>query len=197
MTTAGWAWLGLDTVPLSANYAPADRQAEVRLALNGWIYVEPRFSADRTFFERVHNATHRNFPDLFNEKVFPSPYAASMYDAVTLIIMVARQQKWLPAQGGKAFLRESISNTSFNGATGLVKLDANGDLLLSYQAVNLVLKNSILQRTPVGVFEAGTRSYSSHGAAIVWPGGLLARPSAQEEGVDIKYVIMGAVLGAR
>ncbi len=191
---SGWAYLGLDTVDESANYAPTSKRADVDLAYNGWIFFEPHFLAGQDFFDRVHNATRSDFPMLFEEIVLPGMYAAAMYDAIMLFATVANQQRWLPEQGGTAFLNQSIGNLSFEGATGLVKLDANGDLLLSYQAVNLVLNNGALQQIVVGVFSAGTRSYSSNGRAIVWPGGLLSVPAdvAVADRFDTKWVLVGA-----
>ena len=196
---SGWAWLGLDTVPLAANYAQKER-AKVDLLFSGWIYFEPHFAADRDFFDRVHNATRSDFPTLFDESVFPNPYAAAMYDAIILFAIVANQQRWWPEQGGRAFLNRSSGNLSFHGATGLVQLDANGDALLSYRAVNLVLKNGALQRIAVGVSMAGAQSYSSNGIPIIWPGGLLSMPAdaamAMSDGFDTTWILVGAGVSA-
>ena len=193
---SGWAWLGLDTVPLAANYASENERAKVDLLFSGWIYFEPHFAADRDFFDRVHNATRSDFPTLFNESVFPNPYAAAMYDAIILFAIVANQQRWRPEQGGRAFLKQSSGNLSFQGATGLVQLDANGDSLLSYQAVNLVLKNGALQRIAVGVSTPGTQSYSSNGIPIIWPGGLLSVPADAAVGFDTTWILVGAGVSA-
>jgi hypothetical protein len=73
-----------------------------------------------------------------------------------------------------------------------VKLDANGDSLLSYQAVNLVLENGALQGAVVGVFAASTQSYSSNGRAIIWPGGLLEVPMDMAEGFNTVWLLVGA-----
>jgi hypothetical protein len=169
----------------------------VNRAFNGWIYFEPQFVAGQGFFDRVHNATRSDFPTLFDESVLPHPYAAAMYDAIILVATVANQQRWLPEQGGRAFLNQSIGNLSFEGATGSVKLDAHGDSVLSYQAINLVLTNGELQRNIAGVFGAGTRSYSSSDVPIIWPGGLLSVPAdvsvaSVSDGFDTKWVLVGA-----
>ncbi len=190
---SGWAYLGLDTVPLAPNYAPVGERANVDQAFNGWIYFEPHFLAGRDFFDRVHNATRSDFPTLFDESVSVNPYAAAMYDAIMLFATVANRQGWQPEEGGRAFLNQSIGNLSFEGATGSVKLDGNGDSLLSYQAVNLALNNGALQRIVVGVAGSGTRSYSSNGRAIIWPGGVLARPAdvSVVDAFDTKWVLVG------
>jgi hypothetical protein len=194
---SGWAWLGLDTVPLAPKYAQnLEELADANLAFNGWVYFEPHFAAGRSFFDRVHNATRSYFPTVFDEGVFPSPYAAAMYDAVMLFATVANEPNWLPEQGGKAFLNRSIGNVSFGGATGLVKLDASADMLLSYQAVNLRLENGALQRMVVGVFSAETESYSSNGRAIVWPGGALTMPADADERFDAVWLLVGAGVGS-
>jgi hypothetical protein len=78
----------------------------------------------------------------------------------------------------------------------LVQLDANGDSLLSYQAVNLVLKNGALQRIAVGVSTAGTQSYSSNGIPIIWPGGLLSLPTDAAVGFDTTWILVGAGVSA-
>ena len=194
----GWAFLGLDTVPLSGNYAPTEKRVDANRAVHGWIYFEPRFSAGQDFFDQVHNATRSDFPTVFDENVLPTRYAASLYDAITLFATVTNTQSWRPDQGGKAFLDQSIGNMSFEGATGLVKLDANGDLLLSYQVFNLVVQNGTIKRVAVGVFSAGTLTYSSTGMAILWPGGTDAPPadSAVSNGFDTKWVLVGAGLSA-
>ncbi len=74
----------------------------------------------------------------------------------------------------------------------MVKLDTNGDSLLSYQAVNLVLENGALRGAVVGVFGASTQSYSSNGLAIIWPGGLLEVPSDTAEGFNTVWLLAGA-----
>jgi hypothetical protein len=196
---SGWAWLGLDVVSKAADYAPADQRMTVDLAFNGWVYFEPHFSAGQDFFDRVHNATRSDFPTFFDENVLPSPYAAAMYDAITLFATVANEQNWLPHQGGRVFLNRSIENNmSFEGATGSVKLETNGGPLLPYQAVNFVLKNGASQRIVVGVFAARTQSYASSGMAIIWPGGLLAVPAdvAVENGFNTTWILVGASVTA-
>ncbi len=156
----------------SFRYAPTDKQASLKRAFQGWVYFEPHASAGQDFFDRVHNATRSDFSTFFDEGILPSRYAASMYDAITLFATVANQQSWRPDQGGKAFVTQSIANMSFEGTTGLVKLASNGDLLLSYQVLNLV-NGAIV----VGVFWARNQSYSSTGTAIIWPGGVDAVPA--------------------
>jgi hypothetical protein len=165
---SGWAYLGLDTVPLAANYASAKGRVDANLAFNGWVYFEPEFLAGPEFFDRVRNATRSDFPALFDEGVLPSRYAATMYDAITLFATVANQQNLF--QGGAAFFKQSVGNTSFVGETGSVKLDAHGDLLLSYQALNIVFKNGVMQRIAVGSFNLETRTYTRSPEAIIWPG---------------------------
>jgi hypothetical protein len=189
---SGWAWLGLDCVPLAPATAPANERANVNLAFNGWIYFEPRFSSGQDFFDRVHDATRSDFPTLFDENAVPDKFAAAMYDSVILFATVANQHSWLPNQGGRAFLDRSIANMSFEGATGLVRLDANGDLMGSYQTANLVLKNGTLQRIAVGVFGASAQSYSSNGKAIIWPGGLLTVPTDTVQGFSTVWLLVGA-----
>jgi hypothetical protein len=172
---SGWAWLGLDCVPLAPRYAPLEELASVNLAFDGWIFFQPHFLAGRDFFDRVRNATRFDFPTLFDEDVFPSPYAAAMYNAIILIATVANRRTWLPEQGGRAFVNQSIGNMSFEGPTDSFELDANGDVVLSYEAVNLLLKKGTLQQIVIGVFGAGT--YLGTGMPIIWPGGLLALPA--------------------
>jgi hypothetical protein len=125
-----------------------------------------------------------------------------MYDAIILFATVAnRRPSWRPEQGGRAFLNQSSANVSFVGANGLVtELDANRDSLLSYQAINLVLKNGALRPIAVGVSTAGTQSYSSNGIPIIWPGGLLSVPAdaavAVADGVDTTWILVGAGVSA-
>ncbi len=194
---SGWAWIGLDAMDGSGGYAPIDQMADAKLAFNGWVYFEPHVAAGREFFDRVHNATRSDFPRLFDENVLPTRYAASMYDAITLFATVANAQSWHPDQGGRAFLNQSIGNTSFVGTTGLVKLDLNGDLRLSYQVLNLVVKNGAVARIAVGMFSAGTQSYSSV-IAIIWPGGKDAVPAdtTVSDNFDTKWVLVGAGVSA-
>jgi hypothetical protein len=199
---SGWAWLGLDTVEGSPNYASMERQAEANLAFNGWVFFVPQlsagqFSAGQDFLDRVHNATQFDFPTLFDKSVLPSRYAAAMYAAITVLATVANQQRWLPTQGGRAFLNQSIGTMPFDGPTGLVKLDANGDRLLSYQAINFGFKNGTVRLTVVGSFDPETQFYSSSGAAIIWPGYALNVPVGSGS-VDYStaYVLGGSALVA-
>jgi hypothetical protein len=196
---SGWAFLGLDTVPSAANYAPIERRADASLAFDGWVYFEPQFAAGQDFFDRVHNATQFDFPTLFDKDVLPNRYAAAMYDAITLCATVASKQSWHPDLGGKVFLTQSIANTSaFHGATGTVKLDMNGDLVLDLQVINLVRTNGTSQRIAVGVFRTGTRSYANNGIRIIWPGSLLVAPTDSEvaAALDLQMIVIGAVMGA-
>ena len=60
--------------------------------------------------------------------------------------------------------------------------------------MNLLLKNGTLQRIAVGVFRAETRSYSSNGKTIIWPGGLFSAPSdvAVADAFDTTWILVGA-----
>jgi hypothetical protein len=191
----GWGWLGLDTVPFAANDAALDQRADPHLAFHGWVYFEPYFSARPEFFDLVHNATRRDFPKLFVEDLFPSRYAAALYDAITLFALVAHQLSWQPDQGGRAFVNRSIGNRPFDGITGSVKLDVNGDLMLSYQVVNLLLEKGRAQPIALGVFWAGTQVYSSNGQAIIWPGGSRELPEAEVHLGGQQVVIAGSLAG--
>jgi hypothetical protein len=101
---SGWAYLGLDTVPLAANYALREKRLDASLAFDGWVYFEPHFLAGQDFFDRVHNATQFDFPKLFDKDVLPNRYPAAMFDAIILFATVASKQSWRPDLGGKAFL---------------------------------------------------------------------------------------------
>ena len=76
------------------------------------------------------------------------------------------------------------------------KLDANGDSLLSYHAVNLVLENGALRGAVVGVFGASTQSYSSNGMTIIWPGGLIDMPTDTAQGFNTVWLLVGACVTA-
>ena len=191
----GWGWLALDTAK-EIYYAPLQQRAEYALALNGWVFFEPYRLAGRDFFDRVHAATRVNFPTLFDENELPGPYAASMYDAITLFATLANQT-WTPDQGGRAFVDQSSRNVSFEGADGFVKLDANAEAHLSYHVVNHVLKNGTLHQFYVGVFWAGNRSFSSLGVSIVWPGGVPGgSPSPPANSFSFQWVLVGAGIAA-
>jgi hypothetical protein len=188
----GWAWIGLDTVD-TAEYAPTDKWAEVNVALSGWIYFQPLPTAGRDFFDRVQNATRSDFPTLFDETVVPSPYAASLYDAVILFATVANEHAWLPDQGGSAFLNKAIGNVSFEGSSGLSKLDASGDLEISLDVLNMVLdSDKVAKGISVGEFKARTHSYSSNRVPVIWPGGVLEMPRDMAPGFETWWLLVGA-----
>ena len=208
---SGWAWLGLDTVPFSADYAPLADRADANLAFNGWVYVEPFNIAGPDFFDRVHNATQHDFPTFFDKTLFPGKVAASMYDAITIVATAANRRNWSSTQDGLDFVNKSLRSLLFEGKTGPVKLDENGDLLEAYHIVNLVVQNGTMLRIPVGKFSRTNASYESYVrpgvVEIIWPGGRTDQPVGVEvESADrstiyifaasalVSIVLIGAVV---
>jgi hypothetical protein len=126
--------------------------------------------------------------------------AAYLYDSIMLYARTAGHV--LRAKGslsnGLAVV-EAMKNISFHGATGFVRLDANGDRMDSIQIVNVNVTTAggvaTLERVPVGVFYAALKQYTPEaGRTVVWPGGTTTKPVDSLQLCDAgKYMLDGGV----
>jgi hypothetical protein len=204
MLDAGWAWLGLDTVAGAETFAAGGREATeaAKAALCGWLYFQPSNVAPAAFFDRVREATRARFPlppgsdDVLGAAL--TPFAANMYDAVVLYAMAIAHKSSRLSNG--ALTLKSMRNVSFDGMTGRVELDENGDMKESVSAMNYVMDNGTMQGRKVGSYDGLSRDYSPHqDIAVVWPGGIYAAPAdlaEAENGFDTKWILFGGAATA-
>jgi ABC-type branched-subunit amino acid transport system substrate-binding protein len=189
----GFAWLGLDSVPGSLKLKSSEAS---KAALHGWVYFEPSNVASAAFFDRVRQQTQDRFPEppdgkpLSNESLSLTPFAANMFDAVLLYAMAASRHLHELSDGAAhgELMVEAMMNVSFDGQTGRVELDANGDMKESIRAINFLLQSDgAMHGKRVGVYNAVGRQYTADpNRTIIWPGGTTSVP------VDNLLVAAGA-----
>ena len=188
MTTAGWAWLGLDNVPGSETGAAAGQIDVAKASLDGWLYIEPATAAPQAFFEMVKNRSSQ-FNVIYNENEETNGFATSLYDAV---ILFARAATAIMDAGGSVrdgrAVVAAMKNVSFNGMNGLIQLDSYGDLRESISVKNYVLlPNRGMKGVAVGLYDSGTKQFISADSTphirptsglsrIRWPGQTEAMP---------------------
>ena len=211
MLEAGWAWLGLDTVAgAEAFAADGPKSAEAaKAAINGWVYFAPSNTAPAAFFDRVREATRARFSpqpggDVGYEDALSSPFAANMYDAVMLyaLAVLALAAATDPSRSPNGELvAKAMRNVSFDGMTGRVELDENGDMRESIGAMNSVLESDgAVHGRPVGVYDGPSRRYSpTQNNTVVWPGGVRAMPADSAvvqpaEGFNTSWMLVGAAV---
>ena len=207
MLEAGHAWLGLDTIAGAEEFAADGPKAtEVsKAALHGWVYFQPSNVAPAAFFDRVREATRARFPaqpgsgDGYAEAL-SSPFAANMYDAVMLYAVAVASSPSRQPNGEQA--AEAMRNVSFDGMTGRVALDENGDMKESIRAMNYLLgANGTMRSDQIGVYDGSSRMGSvAPSRTIMWPGAVLIVPldvyvERTAAGFSTSWVSMGAASG--
>ena len=152
-------------------------------------------------YKRFSNAwTASTDADCANEDVFnvnetavfsskPFVNAAFAYDCV-VALAAAMYVAGANASGAQVF--EAFTNVSFEGATGTVAFEPNGDRLASTvrYAVD-VWRNSgsELSATSVGSFDMSS-SYTSSDDSITWPRDAYAPPDAFCSAEDYEYALL-------
>ena len=130
MMAAGWAWAGVDTVPIV--------QGEAKQALDGWLYF---VLAQNVSLERFHEDVRAYGERYFDQSPDSiSVYAASLYDAVFLFAHAATRviSEGSDVDDGSAIV-EAMTKTSFEGILQRsVELDENGDAIEPYAVMNYV-----------------------------------------------------------
>jgi hypothetical protein len=141
--------------------------------MHGWVYFVPNNAAPEAFFDNVTAATRTNFPHQVGSAArldaLSTPFAANMYDAVMLYAMAVGSDSSQRLNGRPLVL--AMMKISFDGMTGRVELDENGDMKESIQAVNYVLgKDGTMRSRIVGVFN-GHQYSAMQNSSVIWPGG--------------------------
>jgi hypothetical protein len=212
----GWAWLKLDSLDGAVDTTPPIGLGAIDLgrALNGWVYFRTLDAASREFYDRVLLANRANYSKVLNAsglllERFPSPYAANLYDAMWLFALVKTRNESL----SKKALFNSLMTASFQGKTGHVQFDENGDMLLTVVVVNYVLEiegaskrrgsdQTKMVSKEVMAYNPQTGMFSGSGVQIVWPGGTTEKPVGTSppkpviQPFNARFVIIGGVLGS-
>jgi hypothetical protein len=200
MLGAGSAWLGLDTVAGAEAFAadgPTSASA-AKSALHGWVYFEPSTVAPAAFFDRVREATRAHFPLQPGSGSSPlTPFAANMYDAVMLFALAATSNSSRLSNGVPTL--KAMTSVSFDGMTGPVELDENGDMKVSIRAVNYVLeRDGAMLGRQIGVMQGPSQRYSPlQNSTVLWPGGVHTMPADFAEaqaaqGFNTSWLLVGA-----
>jgi ABC-type branched-subunit amino acid transport system substrate-binding protein/serine/threonine protein kinase len=193
----GWAWLGLDVVLGAELSVKAADLATAQVALHGWVYFAPSNAASQAFFDRVKAASADFGQALLNE-TGPNVYAANMYDAVMLFAKVTGEH--LDERSNGSLIVEAMKNASFDGITGRVELDSNGDMKESIRVLNYVREHDgTMSGRSMGVYHALRGRYAPDpNCTIIWPGGAGSMPQdavVGTDGIGTQYVVLGAMLG--
>jgi hypothetical protein len=171
--------------------------AVLQAALHGWIYFEPSSAASREFFDRVKAASIADFGQQLGDDDSSNLYAANLYDAVMLFASAAG--KHLKELSNGKLMVQAMMNASFDGKTGRVELDEQGDLKESISTMNYVVQSGgpMLGRR-IGVYDAPSRRYSPvQNVTVVWPGNVHVVPadmaaSSTEQGFNTVWLLVGA-----
>jgi hypothetical protein len=203
MLVQGWAWLGLDTVAGAdaSGINRAESPEAAKAAMQAWVYFEPYNVAPAAFFARARAATRANFPQQLDDDAqldaLSTPFAANMYDAVMLYAMAVGSNSTRRSSG--RLLVQAMMNMSFDGMSGRVELDAQGDLKESISAMNYVVQSGGPMRgRRIGVYDAPSRRYSPvQNDSVLWPGNVHAIPagmaaSSTAQGFDTVWLLVGA-----
>ena len=174
---AGWAFMGLDMVFGCEEGLTGAALKTAQEALHGWIFFEPSSTAVQSFFDRVRAASISVFGQKLEADASINLYAANLYDAVMLYARVASLH--LNELSDGQVMVDEMRKVTFDGMTGKVAIDQNGDMKESIRAMNYVkLPNHEKMRSSlVGVFDGLTRQYAAvPNAAVIWPGGSQVPP---------------------
>jgi ABC-type branched-subunit amino acid transport system substrate-binding protein len=199
----GWAWMGIDMAFGTELGANGHDLAIAQAALHGWIYFAPSRVASQEFFDRVKAASITDFGQRLGDDDSTNLYAANLYDAVMLFALTAG--KHLTELSNGKLIVEAMMNASFEGKTGRVELDQNGDMKESISVMNYALESGTMRGRRIGVYDALSHRYSpvQNGTmALVWPGNVHAIPadmaaSPTEQGsFDTTWILVGAGVSA-
>ena len=193
----GFAWLGLDTVAgADASKVDGLESAEAAKAvMHTWVYFEPDIAPPVSFFDRARAATRANFPCLLcddaHSDALSTPFAANMYDAVMLYATaMAMGSIASPGLNGRDLV-QAMLNSSFDGMTGRLQLDENGDMRESIRAMNYVVdSDGSMYGRQIGLYDALERRYSPlQNSTVVWPGSVYVIPADLPEiAIDVPSI---------
>jgi hypothetical protein len=201
MLGKGWAWLGLTDVVGAESAKSAGELQEIsaehaREMMSFWVYFEPHTNATATFFERVRNATRDFFPTEYDATRPTSTYAglqprkqsqtpevtrvvlfaANLYDSIMLFAITAGRHIGEGFDGVN--MTKWMQNISFDGMTGRVELDENGDLKETIQARNYLRANDSMVSVQIGVYYPVLQKYAPNPVLVRWPGDTTDLPVA-------------------
>jgi ABC-type branched-subunit amino acid transport system substrate-binding protein len=197
---AGWAWLALDLVSGAEYGANGAALAGAQEALNGWVYFAPHVAADGTFFDQVQAAPTADVRRHLLNATSARLYAANLYDAVMLYAIIAGAH--LDNLSDGTLIAKALRNASFDGMTGRVELDENGDMVESIRAMNCVRgPDGAMEGRTMGVYDALNGRYSPlSNYTPVWPGGVGAVPTdtppTTAKRFDTVWLFVGAIAAA-
>ncbi len=176
--------------------------------MHAWVFFARSNLAPVAFFDRVREATRANFTrqgktPLGNESSTTrfklSQFAANMYDAVMLFAKATSSKLRSSLSNGR-IVAELMLNTSFDGMTGRVELDGNGDLKESIRAMNFLTgPDGTMQSKQVGQYDALGRHYlPDPNCAVLWPGGVDTVPidSASPPTFNTVWLLLAAGMAA-
>ena len=194
----GWAWLGLDMVLGAELSAQAADLATVQAALHGWVYFASSNAASQAFYDRVKEAS-ADFGQALLNKTGQNEYAANTYDAVMLFAKVTGEH--LDERSNGSLIVQAMKNASFDGITGRVELDSNGDMKESIRVLNYVRgHDGTMSGRSMGVYHALRGGYATEpNCTIIWPGGVGSMPQdalVGTGGIGTQYIVVGSVVGA-
>ena len=185
-----YVWITTDALTTESVTVDATTDQDLaRQLMNGWLnfYASPSgsdgFSRFTDAWAQETDATCANenfniseFPDVFGTVPSPEHTGAFAYDC--MVALAAAMHAAGPTATGEEVYAH-FKNVTFEGATGIVAFDDNGDRLAS--TVRFVLDNWVdtgtaLTNTAVGAFTISD-GLSLTSTAITWPGGSSTVPT--------------------
>ena len=172
----GLAWIAVNG--LASVVSTSDPTPELAARLRGWIFAQPfviRDASYSAFLKRVGERTQLDFNKTMTGRSVTN-WAGPLYDAVLLYSHAATAV----INAGGSFVNgtlvmEAMRKTTFDGVTGTVALDKNGDRLESYEF------RSVIPNTEKGgahsssqlllLYNSASGEYTmSDSVPQIWPG---------------------------
>ena len=173
--TVGWAWVGIDMVADAVLLAKKHGQRDAQEAMQGWLYLEPHSAANGSFFDRVRRASTDTLGLEMAQDATVHAFAANLYDALFLFARAAGRHPELLLNGRG--MVEAMKNLTFDGVTGHVQLDSDGDLVETIRIASCIFRDSELRSSQrVAVYNRLSRQLTWEISEVVWPGQTTVRP---------------------
>lgn len=181
MLGPGYAYIGIGAGISYADMvsdSPDGRDQEAKDALDGFVLIEPSYSGGNEYYDFLQQVRFRMLTD-FDITVPPeveiSSWATLLYDAVWLY---AHAVNHTVAHGGDyrdgRTLSRSISQITFEGKSGPVRLNHKGDRIMRADIINVVNGSFKLAGTASAYPSVEYQRFSD----IIWPGGTIDVPES-------------------
>ena len=175
MLGSGWSCLGLTSIPGSEETVDKGLRKRAMVAMNGWTYFANVIPRNPQFLNRVQIATNTFFNGTVEDPDSVNAFSANLFDA---IMLYARTISSIDQSSGTLSAAEIVTALklkTFEGMSGQIMLDSNGDLMGAVAAMNYVLDGDMMKNVELGVFDPARERYDVT-AHPIWPGNTTRTP---------------------